>query len=178
MSKSFAETLWDLLGLRPQARQSPPGPKRAKPQAAMRAASRPDRQPMQAKYDAVVVEMKSAYSINIRKWRKGSSGVAYEIRYRNGAVKKFIEAPYPRGPMSAAVFLHEVGHHAIGLGIHRPRCLEEYHVWMWALNMMKAKGLNVTPAVEKRVERSMQYAVGKARRRGIRKVPAELMRYT
>ncbi len=133
---------------------------------------------MQAKYDAIVEEMKSKYGVRVRKWRKGTSGVAWTIRYiKSGRIVKLIESPYPRGPMSCAVFLHEIGHHAIGLGVCRPRCLEEYHVWVWALNTMREKGFNVTPAVERRTERSLRYAVAKARRRGMREIPPQLRAY-
>lgn len=133
---------------------------------------------MQDRYDALVEEMKSTHNIRVRKWRKSSSGVAWTIRYiRSGKIVKLIESPYPRGPMSCAIFLHEVGHHAIGLGVYRPRCLEEYHVWVWALQTMQAKGFNVTAAVERRMERSMKYAVAKARRRGLKEIPPELRQY-
>lgn len=132
---------------------------------------------MQSKYDAVVEEMKRAHSVRIRKWRKNSSGVAYEIRYRNGEVVKLIESPYPRGPVSCAIFLHEIGHHAIGLGVYRPRCLEEYQVWMWALGEMRNRGFNITPAVHKRVRDSLRYAVAKAKRRGMKGIPAELAEF-
>lgn len=133
---------------------------------------------MQDRYDVLVDQMKAEHGIKVRKWRKSSSGVAWTIRYiATGRVVKLIEAPYPRGPMSCAIFLHEVGHHAIGLGVHKPRCLEEYHVWMWALNAMRERGFNVTAAVERRVERSMRYAVAKAKRRGLQDIPLELRCY-
>jgi hypothetical protein len=76
--------------------------------------------------------------------------------------------------MSAAIFLHEVGHHAIGFNVYKPRCLEEYHAWAWAVAEMERRGLNVTDAVRKRMAESLRYAVDKARRRGLREVPPEL----
>ncbi len=79
--------------------------------------------------------------------------------------------------MSCAVFMHEVGHHAIGFRVYRPRCLEEYHAWAWSLDMMRTRDLNVTPAVEKRMRDSLQYAVDKARRRGLKELPLELKHY-
>ena len=88
-----------------------------------------------------------------------------------------IESPYPRGPMSCVVFLHEIGHHAIGFGKYRPRCLEEYFAWKWALREMKAHGFNVTSAVDKRFERAMRYALAKALRRGLKRVPSELLQF-
>ena len=134
---------------------------------------------MQERYDALVEEMKSTYGVRVRKWRKSSSGVAWTVRYiQSGRIVKLIESPYPRGPMSCAIFLHEIGHHAIGLGVHKPRCLEEYVVWVWALDTMRQRGFNVTPAVERRMERSMRYAVAKARRRGLRQLPPQLKAYS
>lgn len=175
----IASTLWDLL--KPAAK--PPGPFRpvsggtAKPAVRLNPVVRPTRQSVQERYDSLVVEMKRTHGVKVRKWRKSSSGVAWIIRYRGGREVKLIEAPYPRGPMSCAIFLHEIGHHAIGLGIHKPRCLEEYVVWMWALEQMRQRGFNVTEAVERRVERSMRYAVAKARRRGLQRLPEPLLRY-
>jgi hypothetical protein len=80
--------------------------------------------------------------------------------------------------MSAAIFLHEIGHHAIGFNTYRPRCLEEYHAWRFAIEAMERLGLNVTDGVRRRMHNSLFYAVEKARRRGIREVPAELVRFS
>ena len=62
-------------------------------------------------------------AVGVRKWRSSMSGVAWQVTYRDGTVARLIESPRPRGPVSAAIFLHEIGHHAIGLGRFRPRCL-------------------------------------------------------
>jgi hypothetical protein len=132
---------------------------------------------MQARYDALVEEMKSRYGVRVRKWRTSSSGVAWITRYRDGSEARWIAAPYPRGPMSCAIFLHEIGHHAIGFGTYKPRCLEEYHAWRWALLTMRERGLNVTPSVERRMHRSLQYAVEKAVRRGLQRLPVELVQF-
>ena len=79
--------------------------------------------------------------------------------------------------MSCAIFLHEIGHHAIGFGTYRPRCLEEYHAWKWALDAMRERGFNVTANVEKRMAESLHYALEKAGRRGLKVVPPELQPY-
>ena len=129
---------------------------------------------MQDRYDALVVEMKQQYGVRIRKWRSSTSGCAWEVLYATGERSRLIESPYPRGPMSCAIFMHEIGHHAIGFGTYRPRCLEEYHAWRWALEQMRARNLNVTPAVEKRMHDALHYALAKAVRRGIKRVPVEL----
>lgn len=129
---------------------------------------------MEARYDAVTRLMLERYSIRVRKWRTSMSGLAWCLTYRDGSVKRLIEAPRPRGPMSAAVFLHEIGHHAIGFETYRPRCLEELHAWRFALDEMDEWGIVVTRGVRKRVHESLAYAVSKALRRGIKCVPPEL----
>jgi len=167
----FANTLWELMKPAPQ----PAVRNRSNSQTVIVKAKKPSA--MQERYDALVVEMKKTYGVKVRKWRKSSSGVAWMIRYHDGRTVNQIEAPYPRGPMSCAIFLHEIGHHAIGLGVHKPRCLEEYVVWMWALDQMRERGFNVTEAVERRVERSMRYAVAKAMRRGLQYLPEPLRQF-
>ena len=42
---------------------------------------------------------------------------------------------------------------------------------------MQAEGLNVTDAVRRRMTESLEYAVWKARRRGLKRLPAELVPY-
>lgn len=132
------------------------------------------RDSMQKRYDALVEEMKGRFGLRVRRWRSSMTGCAWIVRYDSGREARLIESPYPRGPMSAAVFLHEVGHHAIGFRTYSPRCLEEFHAWMWALAAMRERGLNVTQAVERRVSLSLHYAIAKARRRGLRSIPEEL----
>ncbi len=133
---------------------------------------------MQARYDAVTKSMLAQHGVRVRKWRTSMSGVAWEVMYRDGTRVKLIEAPRPKGPMSAAVFLHEIGHHAIGLGVYRPRCLEEYHAWAFSLRAMEASGLNITDQVRYRMHASLYYAIAKARRRGLKELPGELEAYT
>ena len=88
-----------------------------------------------------------------------------------------IESPYPKGPMSCAVFLHEVGHHAIGFNRYSPRCLEEYMAWDWAIRMMESRRLNVTDRVRKRMDDAVRYAIAKAIRRGLKQLPEPLVPY-
>ncbi len=132
---------------------------------------------MQAKYDAVVDAMLRKYGVRVRKWRESSSGIAWTIKYRDGRVVRLLESPKPKGPMSMAIFLHEIGHHAIGLGAYKPRCLEEYHAWAFSIRAMEEHGLNVTDRVRMRMEKSLKYAVRKAKRRGLRELPPELAPY-
>lgn len=193
-------TLWDLLPGRKKSRVAPPAPVvvtspertrrdsgqaappstktrrvRSGPVKAHAPAPAPDS--MQAKYDLAVRESLERYGIRVRKWRTSMSGIAWEVYYHDGRTARLIEAPRPKGPMSVAVFLHEIGHHAIGFGVYKPRCLEEHMAWEWALKEMERRGLNITDAVRVRVNRSMRYAIGKATRRGIKALPEELRRY-
>jgi len=171
--KQFAPSLWHLLGLA-SGRKQPP--RRA------RVASEPTLGPappgsMRRRYDDLVVEMKDTYGIRVRKWRTSTSGCAWVVQYHDGTISRLIESPYPRGPMSCAIFLHEIGHHAIGFNTHRLRCLEEYDAWRWSLETMRKKGLNVTVAVEKRMDDAIRYAVRKALRRGLKQLPEQLAAY-
>ncbi|MFI4897726.1 MAG: hypothetical protein ACIARR_07860 [Phycisphaerales bacterium JB059] len=163
-------TLWDLLEPRRKRRRKPVRVS-APPPAPTR------RSPMRDRYDEVTRRMLREHAVRVRKWRSSMSGVAWQVTYADGTVSRLIEAPRPRGPMSAAVFLHEIGHHAIGLGAYTPRCLEEYHAWRFSLDTMRAEGLNVTPAVEKRMKESLEYAVYKALKRRLKRLPPELEPY-
>ncbi len=139
--------------------------------------SPPRRRASQDRYDQLVAEMKRVWKIRVRKWRTRTSGCAWELRDREGNVTRMIESPYPRGPMSCAVFLHEVGHHAIGFSRSRIRCMEEHLAWDWALREMESRGFNVTQRVRDRRDRAMRYALAKALRRGLKRVPADLVRW-
>ncbi len=164
-----APTLWDLIRGRPASR-------RHKPDAPTTTRA-PRRSPMRDRYDQLTRHMLQTYQVRVRKWRNSMTGVAWQVHDRDGRVSRLIEAPRPRGPMSCAVFLHEIGHHAIGFQRYKPRCLEEYHAWRFALDQMRRHGISVTPRVEKRMAESLAYALDKAIRRGLRRVPPELEPY-
>ena len=132
---------------------------------------------MQLRYDGLVDEMKKIHGVRVVKWRSSTSGCAWQVKYADGTNARLIESPYPRGPMSCAVFMHEIGHHAIGFNRYRPRCLEEYHAWRWGLQEMEDRGFNVTPKVLARRDDALRYAVAKAVRRGLKRLPTELVPY-
>ena len=132
---------------------------------------------MAARYEHMRCTLLREHGVRVRKWRTSMSGVAWEVRYADGRVSKLIEAPLPKGPMSAAVFCHEIGHHAIGLSTYRLRCVEEYHAWAWSLDAMQRFGLNVTDRVRSRMHDSLYYALIKAQRRGMKSIPAELVHF-
>ncbi len=172
---------------RPARRPSPPAPPTPRP-SARRARAGAARAPgetgaagsaptMAERYEQVARAMLAKYNIRVRKWRSGTSGIAWYVEYRDGSIQRLIESPRPRGPMSMAVFLHEIGHHAIGFDVYKPRCLEEFHAWEFSLRTMRELNLNVTEPVLRRRRRSLEYAVGKACRRGIKSIPAELVEF-
>jgi hypothetical protein len=132
---------------------------------------------MPADYAWIVDEMKRQYDVRIRRWRKSMSGCAWRVYYHDGGGVNWIEAPYPRTPISLSIFLHEVGHHAVGFKTYRKRCEEEYHVWLWAVHKMREFGVEPDARVWRRFQLSMQYAVGKAVRRGCRALPEPLMQF-
>jgi len=128
-------------------------------------------------YAWIVEGMKQQHEVRIRRWRRNMSGCAWSVYYRDGRKINWIECPYPKTPISLAIFLHEVGHHAIGFNRYRTRCQEEYHVWVWAIERMKQLGVEPDAKVMRRFELSMRYAVGKAVRRGIRSLPRPLEQF-
>lgn len=130
-----------------------------------------------ADFSWIVRAMKNRHHVRIRKWRKQMSGCSWQSRYADGRRIHWIEAPYPKTPISLAIFLHEVGHHVIGFDTYKLRCEEEYHVWMWAIEQMRQLGVEPDARVTDRFERSMRYAVDKALRRGAKRLPSTVLRY-
>ncbi|HYF14708.1 MAG TPA: hypothetical protein VD971_06515 [Phycisphaerales bacterium] len=179
------ETLWGMIG--PGQAQAAPAraggkkektPGRARRGGARRKAPTAKRPGAKADlYERMTMAMLARHQVRVRRWRTSMSGVAWYVTYKDGRVQRLIEAPRPKGPMSAAVFLHEVGHHAIGFDVYKPRCLEEYHAWKYALAQMEEWGVEITDRVQTRVRRSLRYAVRKAQRRGIKRLPEELHEY-
>jgi hypothetical protein len=128
-------------------------------------------------FTAIVRDMRRKYDLRIKKWRTSMSGCAWRVHHADGRTVNWIESPYPKTPISLAIFLHEVGHHVIGFEKYKKRCEEEYHVWLWAIHQMKKLGVQPDARVERRFDLSMQYAVDKAMRRGIKHLPPTLHRF-
>jgi hypothetical protein len=128
-------------------------------------------------YDGVVRDVRRRFEVRIKKWRRSMSGCAWRVFKSDGSSVNWIESPYPRTPISLAVFLHEIGHHVIGFDRYKRRCEEEYHVWVWAIRQMKRLGVEPDERVRRRFELSVRYAVDKAVRRGIKRLPRVLERY-
>ena len=130
-----------------------------------------------AEFVDIVRQMKRRHEIRVRKWRRSMSGCAWRVYYTDGRVINWIEAPVPKTAISLSIFLHEVGHHAIGFETYKRRCEEEYHVWQWAIDQMRELGVEPDAKVLRRFELSMQYAVGKAMRRGVKRLPETLTQF-
>lgn len=130
-----------------------------------------------ADWEAIVERMKERYDIRVRRWRKTMTGCAWRVYFHDGRVINWIEAPQPKSPISLAIFLHEIGHHVIGFSTYKKRCEEEYHAWVWAIKEMKKLGVEPDRRVQTRFARSMEYAVAKAMRRGIKAVPQQLAQF-
>jgi hypothetical protein len=129
------------------------------------------------RFDPIIARMKQEHDIRVRRWRRSMSGCAWRVYYHDGRCVNWIESPYPRTPISLAIFLHEVGHHAIGFATYRRRCEEEYHAWVWAVNRMRDLGVEPDERVWRRFRLSMQYAVDKAVRRGCQTFSEPLMQF-
>lgn len=158
----------------------PPTRERAKPKGkapTKRKAGAGVKQSRRDRYDEVALEMLARHGVKVKRWRTSMSGIAWQMKLEGGEVLKLIESPKPRTPLSMSIFLHEVGHHAIGFDVYKPRCLEEYHAWKFALERMAEFGLEIDERVRTRVRDSLRYAVAKARRRGIRRLPEELREF-
>jgi len=128
-------------------------------------------------FATIVRDMRRKHDLRIRKWRTTMSGCAWRVYHADGRAVNWIESPYPKTPISLAIFLHEVGHHVIGFERYRRRCEEEYHVWVWAIDQMKKLGVEPDARVRRRFNLSMQYAVDKAMRRGLKDLPQTLHRF-
>lgn len=128
-------------------------------------------------YVDIVRKMRCKHRVRVRKWRSGMSGCAWQVRYQDGRVIRWIESPLPRGSLSLAIFLHEIGHHVIGFERHKHRCEEEYYVWQWALSEMRRIGIEPDARVQNRFRLSMCYAVDKAMRRGLKRLPPVLKEF-
>jgi hypothetical protein len=129
------------------------------------------------RFAEIVRDLRDKYDLRVRKWRKSMSGCAWRVYHADGRTVNWIESPYPKSPISLAIFLHEVGHHVIGFERYKKRCEEEYHVWVWAIKEMKKLGVEPDERVMRRFNLSMEYAVDKAVRRGIKELPETLHRF-
>jgi hypothetical protein len=125
-------------------------------------------------FTPIVEQMKARYDLRVRRWRTSMSGCAWRVYHHDGRVINWIESPYPKSPISLSIYLHEVGHHAIGFEKYKKRCEEEYHVWCWAIAKMRKLGVEPDAKVMRRFDASMRYAVDKAVRRGVLTLPQPL----
>ena len=96
----------------------------------------------------------------VRKWRQNTTGTAYTKSDDWG-----IESPRPRGPLSFAVFAHEVGHQLLHRHNSAPRWLEEIEAWEYALEQFDRFELDGKDDAQTRGAKSLRYAAHKASQR-------------
>ncbi len=125
----------------------------------------------------IVRTVRCRHRIRVRKWRSAMSGSAWQVFYENGRTLRWIESPFPKSAISLAIFLHEVGHHVIGFDRYTDSCEEEFHAWQWAMREMARLGIKPDDRVLRRYRRSMEYAVSKALRRGIKPASEDLRQF-
>lgn len=111
-------------------------------------------------YEAAANVLLAESGCTVRKWRASSTGTAYTRSADWG-----IEAPEPRGPISFAVFAHEVGHQLKHRGNSAPRWLEELEAWEYALEQFERFGLDGREKVLRKAARCLAYAAHKTNRR-------------
>lgn len=170
-------TLWDLIEPAPVPVKAakPTRPPRANgKKSASTTAPASDRK---TAYDVIVQTMLARYGVRVRKWRRSTSGIASLVQRRDGSIERWLESPRPTTPLSLSIFLHEIGHHALGIGTIKPRCLEEYHAWQFSFAAMREFSVPISEPVLLRYRRAMQYAVAKATRRNLRVLPSELLEF-
>jgi hypothetical protein len=130
----------------------------------------PDDFPM-ADYSAIVRRMTDEHRVRVRRWRRDSTGRAWQSTARDGTSVNYIEAPYPDSELKLAVCLHEIGHHVIGLHSWEYNCEAEYWAWDWAFSQMQDLGIEPGREVYARYDLSLRYAVYLERLRGARDLP-------
>lgn len=123
---------------------------------------------IEGRYARQALDLIQKHGVRVCHWRSNMTGIAWL-----GHPDRPIEAPHPKSPMSFAILAHEVGHHA--LGRVRPRWREEQLAWLFAFDAMEQYGIPVTDRVRERYAGSMRYALAKARRRGLKEIPAALV---
>ncbi|CAN5359447.1 MAG: hypothetical protein H0V47_11305 [Chloroflexia bacterium] len=123
---------------------------------------------IEGRYAQEALALIRQYGVRVCHWRANMTGIAWI-----GHPDRPIEAPHPKSPMSFAILAHEVGHQA--LGRVKPRWREEQLAWHFALDAMGRHAVPVTDGVRERYAASMRYALAKARRRGLKQIPAELL---
>ena len=102
--------------------------------------------------------------VTIRKYRKAMTGIAYVNDEDWG-----IEAPEPRGPVSFAVFAHEVGHQLLHRTRNRPRWQEEIEAWEYAIHQFDRLGLDGRGLAFSRAALGVRWAIVKALKRSPRR---------
>lgn len=87
--------------------------------------------------------------------------------------------PRPITRKALCIFLHECAHIHLGHNGHSglPRHVEELQAEKWAFERMRAHGIPVPRTMTKRAKAHISYAIGKALRRGAKRIDSEARRF-
>jgi len=79
-----------------------------------------------------------------------------------------IEIPYPNTKLRLSIALHEVGHIVLNHNNTKKRYIEEIEAWDYALKLMKLNNIPISNKLRLKRKKSINYAIGKAKRRGLK----------
>jgi hypothetical protein len=111
-------------------------------------------------YERAAAALLASSGCTVRRYRTKTTGTAYTTSDDWG-----IEVPRPRGPVSFAVFAHEVAHQLLHRSNSKPRWLEEIEAWEFALDCFPRFELSGVERARRDAARSLRYAFLKAGRR-------------
>ena len=94
------------------------------------------KQAMAERYWAIALEEAARHDVTIKRFRPSLSGKAF-------VSQRTITAPRPRTRRRLRVFLHEVGHIALGHSDPKPRYVAEQEADEWAFETMRRHGIRV-----------------------------------
>ena len=118
------------------------------------------------KWQQAVDQLVKESGVTVRQWRNHDSGAAYCEDDDWG-----VEIPIPKGPVTFCTAAHEIGHQLMHRkerrAVKEPRWVEEVEAWEYALVQLERFELPGYDRAMRSVVKSIDYAFGKARRRGV-----------
>ena len=115
---------------------------------------------MNNKYEKIAIDLLRRYSIQVRNYRKKTTGRAY-IKTRE------IEVPHPKTRVSLLVFCHEVAH--IIYGEIKPKYYSEFLAEKWAMSYVRKMGIRVPHSYIQRAKKYILFKIKQADKRGRKK---------
>lgn len=112
-------------------------------------------------YSDLINNLMKENNIKLKGYKTNLTGVAYPD-------ERSIIIPKPTTKLRLSICLHEVGHIVLNHNNKKKRYIEEKEAWDFALNYMKKEKIPITKKVRIRRKESINYAIGKAMRRGLK----------